>query len=400
MRFLVSFEILASCVLLGCGGSVFNAGASDDAGRDASAGSGGAQADGGENDVGGNAGSAAGGAGGNTGGQGGKGGASGSGPGGSGAGGNGTGGASGVGGAGGTGGSAGKGGGAGTAGTTGRGGAGTGGAGAGGVGGAGTAGAGGTGGAAGTGASGGTGGSAGTKDGGIDWGACSGGGQCVRGRKGCCDPCGVPELDTFAGVNSMYLDAFKMATCPVPMVCPACPTGNNPNIAARCVTNRCEAFDIRKVPEYSGCAVDGDCRLRKGLACCECGAMDDWVAPNVSSEPALSAALCVAGTVCPPCAPVPPVGMRAVCKVGTCQVEPPCTLTPRSTCCFSDATCAGGLCYSAMCATGSEGMCKTRANQADCWGDRDCSAGKRCIGFSICPCEASCLTPDKPGQCG
>jgi len=383
----VGCEILAVCFLLSCGGGVFKPGDADGGGLDASAGSGGAKADGGEIDAGGNGGRA----GGNTGGQGGKGGtgggsgaggASGGAGGGSGAGGQGTGGTSGTGGAGARDGGAGTAGGSASGGTSG------------------TGGVAGAGGSAGTGASGGTGGSAGTNDAGIDWGACSGAGQCVRGRKGCCDPCGVPELDTFAGVNSMYLDAFKVATCPVPMICPACSTTANPNIAARCVANRCEAFDIRKVPDYSSCAVDGDCRLRKGLTCCECGSMEDWVAAHVSSEAALSAALCVAGTACLPCAPVPPVGMRAVCKAGYCQVEPPCTLTPRPTCCFSDASCAGGLCYDATCATASEGMCKTRANPNECWGHRDCPTGKTCKGFSICPCEASCLAPDKPGQCG
>jgi len=244
-------------------------------------------------------------------------------------------------------------------------------------------------------------GDGGKGDSGIDWGACAGPGACVPVLKGCCGPCGMPELDSFAGVNAAHVAAFKAETCPVPMPCPKCPTMENPNIAARCVNSRCEAFDVRKVPDYSACAFDSDCRLRGGLTCCErCSSDGPWVAVNVSSEPALKGALCIPNTACPPCIPVPPAGMRAICSKGVCGVEPACSLLPRIGCCFSDANCNAGQCYGTTCAAGSEGMCKTRANQNECWGDRDCGPGQSCKGVSICACGLTCLTPDKPGVCG
>jgi hypothetical protein len=213
-------------------------------------------------------------------------------------------------------------------------------------------------------------------DSGIDWGTCSGGGTCVAVRKGCCDPCGMPEVDSFAGVNVAHVEVFKAETCPVPMPCPKCPTIVNPNIAARCVNNRCQAFDVGKVPEFSACSFDSDCRLRGGLACCEPCSSDLWVALNVSSEMALRSAVCNGPIACPPCIPIPPAGMRPVCKTGYCAVEPPCSLAPRIGCCFSDTHCAIGRCYAAAaCTAGSEGMCKVRANQNECWGDRDCGPG-------------------------
>jgi hypothetical protein len=183
--------------------------------------------------------------------------------------------------------------------------------GSGGAGGGGKAGAGGK--AGGSGAGGGV-------DGGVDWGQCSGAGQCTAELTGCCAPCGMQELQHFAGVNSKYIDAFKTFTCPVPMPCPRCATAPNPYIGARCVNSRCQAFDTRQVPEFSKCALASDCRLRKGLECCECGSLDDWTAVSIAGQAALTATVCAPMSACPDCAPQPPANMKAVCNGGHCEV--------------------------------------------------------------------------------
>jgi len=261
----------------------------------------------------------------------------------------------------------------------------------------------GSGGGVGTGGAGGHAGTGGA-GGGVDWSLCSGPGQCTAALTGCCGPCGMPQLASFAGVNRQRLDSFRAATCPVPAPCLACVMAPNPYIGARCDGTRCQVFDLRSTPEFSKCAVDSDCRLRKGLDCCECGSLGEWTAVSVAGQPALSGALCAPNTGCADCLPLPPPGTTAVCIGGHCEVATVvggnCTLAPRAGCCFTDSQCMG-RCYGATCAAGSEGVCKSTPPPApgQCWGDRDCSAGQLCRGARICPCGAACLLADEPGTC-
>jgi hypothetical protein len=252
---------------------------------------------------------------------------------------------------------------------------------------------------------GGAGGSTGTggAGGGVDWSLCGGPGECTAALTGCCGACGMPQLDNFAGVNRQHLDAFRTATCPMPTPCSACPTAPNPYIGARCTGTHCQAFDLRSTPEYSKCAINSDCRLRKGLDCCECGSAGEWTAVSVAGQQALNGALCVPNTGCDLCLPVPPPGMTAVCWIGHCEVATAiggnCTVVPRAGCCFTDSQCMG-RCYGATCAPGSEGICKsTPPPSGQCWGDADCAGGQLCRGARICPCGAACLLADAPGTC-
>ncbi|HEX9294923.1 MAG TPA: hypothetical protein VF881_03790 [Polyangiaceae bacterium] len=155
---------------------------------------------------------------------------------------------------------------------------------------------------------------------GVDWGVCSGPGQCVLEKKGCCNPCGTPVLDSFAAVNASYVEAYQAATCPVPMPCPRCATVPNVYFAARCVGTHCQAFDVRQVPELSACSVDGDCRLRLGLDCCECGSLGQWTAVSLSGLAALGTTVCAPDTACDDCAPTPPAGTTPICSGGHCEV--------------------------------------------------------------------------------
>jgi hypothetical protein len=158
-------------------------------------------------------------------------------------------------------------------------------------------------------------------DGGADFGACTAANQCVLATNGCCPSCGEPQQSDFAAVNASRLSEFRAAVCPMPVPCPRCAAFPNLYIGARCVNARCESFDVRKVPDFSACTSDADCRLRKGLECCECGAMGEWTAVSVKGQMALPDAVCAPGAACDACAPVPPQSLIAVCNAGHCETS-------------------------------------------------------------------------------
>jgi hypothetical protein len=181
---------------------------------------------------------------------------------------------------------------------------------------------GGTGGTGATGGSGGAGGTGGSIDP-PDWTDCSGPGQCELLSKTCCMPCTVVQLDQLTAINSSKRAAFTQKTCgPNPAPCPPCVGEIDPHLMARCEGGKCRAIDVRQDPSYTGCASNADCRLRKGLACCQCEASGGWVALNEKGHNQVSADTCAPGSICPRCAPVPPVGMSAVCQSGVCEARP------------------------------------------------------------------------------
>jgi hypothetical protein len=163
-------------------------------------------------------------------------------------------------------------------------------------------------------------GSGGAGGGRVDWNACAGPGECTPEYKGCCEACGVPDIHDYVGVNAKYLSQFREEVCPVQLPCPPCVPAPRPFFAARCTAGRCEAIDIRQVPELSKCANDGECRLRKGLDCCECGASGDWTSVSIYGQMALGALVCPPMTGCAECAPIPPADLRAVCLMNHCDL--------------------------------------------------------------------------------
>jgi hypothetical protein len=154
----------------------------------------------------------------------------------------------------------------------------------------------------------------------VDVRACGATDRCVLAITSCCGSCGPLEVDHFAGVNARFVKEYQAAICPVPMPCPDCGGYPNDHIAARCAAGRCEAFDIRKVPEIVGCAVDTDCRVRQGLECCDCGSSGAWAAIGVQGESALRAMVCPAGAACDACAPTPPKDLVPACVNGVCEL--------------------------------------------------------------------------------
>jgi hypothetical protein len=163
-------------------------------------------------------------------------------------------------------------------------------------------------------------GGAGGAGGGTDWGACGGPGECTVQYNGCCEACVVANIGDFVGVNAKSVQQFRQQICPFPPPCDPCIPAPKPFFGARCTNGRCEVFDVRQVPEFSKCGVDGDCRLRKGLDCCECGAPGEWTAVSNSGEAPLSQAVCAPMTACDDCAPTPPPGLKAVCTMNHCDL--------------------------------------------------------------------------------
>ncbi len=167
--------------------------------------------------------------------------------------------------------------------------------------------------------SGGAGGAAGAFDAAVDWGACTGPGQCELAMK-CC-ACGVLGLDQLTPIHSANRDAFKKQSCgPNPLPCPPCVGTIDPNLMARCESGRCQGFDIRSDPTYTKCGSDQECTLRKGLACCECGAEGNWVAVSHVGNMLIGRDACAVGSVCPGCIPVPPGDLFPRCDNGTCRM--------------------------------------------------------------------------------
>ena len=176
---------------------------------------------------------------------------------------------------------------------------------------------GGTGGTGNTGGSGGAGGAGGT----VDFGACSGQGQCALVPTICCF-CGQLDINRVEAINATYRDTYKRKVCEGMGPCPECVGSIDPYLMARCESGRCRKVDIRTDPTYTKCGTDQECILRKGLGCCTCNADSDWVAISRVGEMLITSQTCGSGTVCPTCIPVPPTGTSAVCRNGACTKVP------------------------------------------------------------------------------
>jgi hypothetical protein len=87
-----------------------------------------------------------------------------------------------------------------------------------------------------------------------------------------------------------------------------------------------------------------------------------------------------------------------VCPCGALCILPdaPGTCAGKG-CCLADSDCGGGHCASFGTVPGTCKMDELAAGQ--CWADDDCGAGGVCQDARICPCGASCIVADAPGQC-
>lgn len=160
-----------------------------------------------------------------------------------------------------------------------------------------------------------------------DFTACDGPGQCTLVTVECCPPCGMPELPDVLAVHVAQGMAYKDYTCPDPVDCPACETGYNPHLFAYCDTaaGKCVAADTR-THAVSACTADEQCALRNGTECCEnCNELQSYELTAVASgaDPSLMELVCAPEIACPPCVPIYPADVIAICSNdGHCQVLP------------------------------------------------------------------------------
>jgi hypothetical protein len=161
-----------------------------------------------------------------------------------------------------------------------------------------------------------SGGSAGQKN--FD--ACSASSQCTLVDASCCGACEPSKLSDYVAINSARSTQYFASRPCLDVLCSPCPqpppeTTTRGNFGARCVSGRCQAFDVR-TSELSICERASDCALRVGMACCE-GCIGGLAA--VSTKVDLQTALCGdssgsgAPIACPACAPLLPDNASASC---------------------------------------------------------------------------------------
>ncbi|WP_437576129.1 BPTI/Kunitz domain-containing protein [Sorangium sp. So ce887] len=156
---------------------------------------------------------------------------------------------------------------------------------------------------------------------------CEAAGDCVLASPRCCAACdpGV-DAQAFVAIHRDATTDFWNATMCVDVSCSPCQEVSEAErtsqyFTAACESGRCVVLDVRESP-LTECTQDTDCALRDGVGCCEeCGGKG-IVALNQSAD--LRAIVCPEGFgACPPCAPVFPEGMTAVCVEGRCQPSTP-----------------------------------------------------------------------------
>ncbi|MBM4355478.1 MAG: hypothetical protein FJ109_17100, partial [Deltaproteobacteria bacterium] len=107
------------------------------------------------------------------------------------------------------------------------------------------------------------------------------------------------------------------------------------------------------------------------------------------------------------------------CCCGECEPSLVCNCMSGTWGCYYTDACLGPWCQvppccepdlDGSCNGGEAGECKVQPGEAvgkclppvaapKCWVDSDCEAGGKCIGASMCPCDADCDGIDTPGMC-
>lgn len=163
-----------------------------------------------------------------------------------------------------------------------------------------------------------------TSSGGPDAGlieGCSGPGQCTLAFLSCCAPCTEYGLDDVAPLHEDNVAAHYTALgCDDLPACPPCAGPPNPDLFAYCEGGQCVEADMGVHP-LNECVNDSDCKLRYGLACCECGAEGlGLTAIPVNAEDDLAGLVCAPDEGCPECAPTYPANAAPFCDAGRCTV--------------------------------------------------------------------------------
>jgi hypothetical protein len=149
--------------------------------------------------------------------------------------------------------------------------------------------------------------------------ACQASSDCVVDH-GCCGYCDISGVEDLVAVHRSYA-GFNAPGCAA-LDCDWCPAPPEiEHFGAQCQAGRCELFDVRE-SGLAECTEDSDCRLRAGLGCCEACDSTGMVAVSADFD-TLSQALCSDEPLaCPPCVPVYPEDVAAVCgEEGHCRVQ-------------------------------------------------------------------------------
>jgi len=156
--------------------------------------------------------------------------------------------------------------------------------------------------------------------GGEDRTRCSEPSECTLLAGECCS-CSQ-ELDKLVAVSKFYDEEFPgILSCP-DIPCPDCEAGTrSPYLFVTCEKSleespHCAGYDARQ-HAITECTQDSDCRLRRGLSCCECSG--EIVAVNVSAD--IEALTCDSGGCTADCDPPGfPALAVPICVSGRCAV--------------------------------------------------------------------------------
>lgn len=146
--------------------------------------------------------------------------------------------------------------------------------------------------------------------------------DCVLAAPSCCGACDPVDASSFVALNRAATAQYEAANGCAGVACGACQDVNeiertSQYFTATCDGGRCVVLDVRESP-LTQCATDTECVLRDGVACCEGCDGAGIVALNQSAD--LGPLVCGGGDPgCPPCAPLYPPGMQAVCVDGRCR---------------------------------------------------------------------------------
>ncbi|WP_438016267.1 BPTI/Kunitz domain-containing protein [Sorangium sp. So ce315] len=158
----------------------------------------------------------------------------------------------------------------------------------------------------------------------VDMDTCAAPGDCVLASPRCCASCDPVDARAYVAIHRDATDDYWASTGCGDVACAPCPPVSEADstsqyFTAACESGRCVVLDVRESP-LTECTKDTDCVLRDGVGCCEGCDGKGVVALNQSAD--LRALVCPEGFgACPPCAPVYPEGMTAVCAEGRCKPQ-------------------------------------------------------------------------------
>jgi len=148
--------------------------------------------------------------------------------------------------------------------------------------------------------------------------------DCVLAGRYCCPTCGEPAATDFAAINASYTEDYYLnEACPDArdgeVLCPDCPEGYNPHLAAYCdvtgIRAACAVLDLEE-DRFRTCDSDSDCKLATS-SCCPCGDVPEYETVSVRRDLDLASLLCDDGCDCEPRFTD---GVSASCLAGLCAV--------------------------------------------------------------------------------